>query len=212
MKRCLVIGAGGCGREVLSWALQMNQSEWKIAGFLDANPRALDGKSFPYAVVGDPSDWQPAEDDVFISGLGDPATRLRVCGEMKSRGGHFATLLHPSVIRALNTEIGEGCVLAPNVVVSANAVIESFVFVNIGASIGHDTRTGQGSTISSHCDLMANVVVGRACFLGSHASVLPGKKVGDGAIVGAGSAVIRNVPPGATVMGVPAQLLSKAKN
>ncbi len=195
MKRCLIVGAGGAGLEVLSWALHMDQTDWKIDGFLDSNPRALDSKNVPYRILGDPAAWEPAEDEVFIAGIGVSEARLRTCRGLESRGGTFVTVIHPSVIRGLNAQIGTGCILAPNVVVSANAVVEAFVYINIAASIGHDSHTGEGATISSHCDLMAGVSVGRGAFLGSHACILPNKKVGESAIVGAGSAVIRNVPP-----------------
>lgn len=205
-KRALVVGAGGAGREVLSWAVQMRQEEWQVAGFLDANPDA--SGDFPFRVLGDPADWQPAKDEVFIVGLGDPGVRLRVCGALKSRGARFVTVVHPSVIMAIDVKVGEGCILSPNVVVSACSRLGDFVFVNIAASIGHDARVGEGTTISAHCDIMGYVEIGRGCFLGSHAAILPKKKVGDGAIVGAGSAVVRNVAANTTVMGVPAQLLS----
>ncbi|HZL57397.1 MAG TPA: acetyltransferase [Bryobacteraceae bacterium] len=211
MKRCLVVGAAGCGREVLSWALHMKQQDWHIEGFLDADPLALEGTDFPYRVLGDPAGWTPAGDEVFIAGLGDPETRMRVCLGLKERGAEFVTVLHPTVVLALNVTIGEGCVLAPNVVVSANARLGKFILVNIAASIGHDSDTGDGSTVSCHCDVMGHVKIGRGCFLGSHASVLPGKRVGDGAIVGAGSAVTRHVAERTTVLGVPAQVLMPSR-
>lgn len=211
MKRCLVVGAGGFGREALSWALHVHDCDWKIAGFLDSNPLALDGKDFPYPILGDPATWVPAEDEVFIAGLGDPDTRMRVCGELKARGARFVTLIHPSVIRGVNADIAEGCVVAPNAVISANTKLESFVVVNIAASIGHDSHVGQGTTVSCHCDIMGYVSIGRCCFIGGHACILLGKKVGDHAIVGAGSTVVRNVPFRTTVMGVPAQVLVKAR-
>ena len=207
-KRCFVVGAGGAGREVLSWAVQMRQEEWQVEGLLDSNPNAIGPGEFPYPILGDSKTWVPAEDEVFIVGLGDPALRMQVCGDLKSRGARFVTVVHPSVIMALNVKIGEGCVLSPNVVVSTCSQLGDFVFVNIAASIGHDAKVGDGTTISAHCDVMGYVEIGRGCFLGSHASILPKKKVGDGAIVGAGSAVVRNVAPNTTVMGVPAQLLS----
>ena len=190
MKRCLVVGAGGCGREMLSWALHVDQAEWKIAGFLDANPKALSGTDFPYPILGDPDTWSPADDEVFIAGLGDPESRMRACGGLRTRGARFVTLIHPSVIQALGVRIGEGCVVAPNVVISANAQIDNFVLVNIAASIGHDSHVGEGTTVSCHCDVMGYVSIGQSCFIGSHACVLPNKKVGDYAIVGAGSAVV----------------------
>ena len=43
--------------------------------------------------------------------------------------------------------------------------------------------------------------------MGSHASVLPGVQVGDNAIVGAGAVCTKDVPTGATVIGVPARAI-----
>lgn len=207
MKKCLIVGAGGCGVEVLSWALQMRQNIWQVAGFLDVNPGALNSRNVEYEVLGNPDTWAPNENEVYISGIGDPSARMKVCDGLVSRGATFISVIHPSAITATNVTIGEGCVISPNVVISVNARLGRFVLVNIAATIGHDSITGDGSTISCHCDVMGHVSIGRECFLGSHAAILQGKKVGDRSIVGAGSSVVRNVPPGSTVMGVPAELL-----
>jgi len=44
-------------------------------------------------------------------------------------------------------------------------------------------------------------------FMGSRASIIPGKTVGSRAIVGAGAVVVRDVPAGVTVVGIPARIL-----
>lgn len=209
MKRCLIVGAGGFGREVLSWALAVSNPEWNIAGFLDLNTSALHGKNMPLGVIGDPSNWEPQADDIFLCGIGDSATRLRVCGELRERGARFVSVVHPTVTLGLNSSIGDGCVVAPHAVISVNATLASFVLVNIAASVGHDTVVEEGATISSHCDLMGHARLGRGAFMGSHSCVLPSISVGEFAIVGAGSAVVRKVASRTTVMGVPAQLLFK---
>ncbi len=209
MKKCLIVGAGGAGREALAWALAIRQSEWRIEGFLDANPGSLEGKNTGFPIVGNPSDWVPSSDEVFVSGLGDPATRLRLCGELARRGANFISIIHPSVTVAMETTIGVGCVIAPHAVVSVNVRIEPFVLINLAATLGHDSIVSEGATISCHCDVMGYAQVGRGAFLGSHACILPGVKVGEFAVVGAGSSVVRNVAARTTVMGVPAQLLFK---
>ena len=209
MKKCLIVGASGAGREALAWALAIRQNDWRIEGFLDSNPGSLEGKNTGYSVIGDPGNWVPSDDEVFVSGLGDPATRLRLCGDLARRGANFISIIHPSVTVAMETTIGAGCVIAPHAVVSVNVRVEPFVLINVAASLGHDSVVSEGATISSHCDVMGYAHVGRGVFLGSHACILPGVKVGEFAVVGAGSSVVRNVAARTTVMGVPAQLLFK---
>ncbi len=48
------------------------------------------------------------------------------------------------------------------------------------------------------------VRIGRNVWLGAHVVVLKGVTIGDGAVIGAGAVVTKDVPPGATVAGVPA--------
>ncbi|MFC7154638.1 acyltransferase [Halomarina halobia] len=52
---------------------------------------------------------------------------------------------------------------------------------------------------------LGDVVVGERAMIGAKAVVLPGVTIGAGAQVGANSLVVEDVPPGETVVGVPAE-------
>lgn len=51
-------------------------------------------------------------------------------------------------------------------------------------------------------------VIGNDVFIGAGAKILGPVSIGDGAIIGANSLVIKDVPPGATAIGVPAKNLN----
>jgi acetyltransferase-like isoleucine patch superfamily enzyme len=56
-------------------------------------------------------------------------------------------------------------------------------------------------------EVVRETVIGKRAFIGVNSTILPGVRVGEKAIVGAGSVVSKDVPPGATVAGVPARLI-----
>ncbi|CAK8723204.1 MAG: sugar O-acyltransferase, sialic acid O-acetyltransferase NeuD family [Candidatus Electronema aureum] len=207
MKKLIIIGAGGFGREVLCWALdcQTVQNDWRVYGFLDENLRALQGFDCPCQLVGYPSSYIPAQDEVFICAIGDPRIKLSICEIFMSRGAQFINLIHPTALIGLNNKIGQGCIFCPRSAITTNVTLGDFVTINAYSGIGHDAVLGKGVTLSAYCDVTGNAVLGEGVFLGSHAVVLPSAKVGDYAIVGAGSVVLKTVKAGVTVMGVPAK-------
>ena len=202
--RLLIIGAGGFGREVLQWAEDVqNQIEvdWEVAGFLDANSKALEDFEIDLPVLGSPETWQPLPEDRFVCAIGDPTIRLRICRELQNRGAEFVSLVHPSAIVGSRCRIGVGTILCPGVTVTVDATVGDFVILNVRSCVGHDACVGDGCTVNDFCDITGNAKLGEGVFLGSHSSVTPSASVGDFARVGAGSVVVRRVRSRTTVMG-----------
>jgi sugar O-acyltransferase (sialic acid O-acetyltransferase NeuD family) len=207
LRNLIIIGAGGFGRETLAWARQSTEHEvsWRIAGFIDDNLEALAGKQTPARVLGRVADYQPRSDDLFICAIGRPAIRRQVQETIEGRGGMFANVVHRTVVFADNVSLGRGVLLCPYVIVSANATIGDGVAVNLHSSVDHDASVGRWSQINFHCDITGGVVLEDEVFMGSHASILPGVRVGARAVIGAAALVNRDIPPGATAIGVPAR-------
>ena len=210
MKSVLIVGAGGFGRELLSWCTHDPQysTEWAVTGFLDDNPKALEGYDVSVGVIGSVADYRPRPDHELLCAIGRPVVKRRVVEMLKSKGARFRPDVHPTVVRGGRVWLGEGVVLCPGVILTCDIVLGDFVMFNCCDSSGHDVRVGSFSTISGHCDLTGFVAVGEGVFLGSGARVIPGIKVGDDATVGAGSTVIMHVAAGSTVMGIPARPLT----
>jgi acetyltransferase-like isoleucine patch superfamily enzyme len=89
--------------------------------------------------------------------------------------------------------------------VNAAAEIGRGVIVNTSASVDHDCRVGEFAHLAPGSVLGGEVVVGARAFVGLGARILPCVTIGEEAVVGAGAVVLRDVPPGATVVGVPAR-------
>lgn len=210
MRKLVIIGAGGFGREVLAWAEQSVefQRDWTIKGFIDDNLDALVGKKPKAELLGTIRDYQPNPEDVFVCALGQPEPK-RKCSELiLSRGGELTRLTHRTAILGHNVDLSDGVILCPYVVVSANNRLGRCVAVDTHSTINHDAKVGDWTQISCYCDLTAAVEIGGSVFLGSHVSVVPGVKIGEGAYVGAGTIVIRDVEAGAKMVGVPARRIN----
>ncbi len=97
------------------------------------------------------------------------------------------------------------------------AKIESGIIIDhgMGVVIGSTAFVGKGTILYHGVTLGSKKIekgkrhptVGRNVFVGNHASILGDIKVGDHAVIGAHSVVLSNVPPFATVAGIPARIV-----
>jgi serine O-acetyltransferase len=105
-----------------------------------------------------------------------------------------------------------GIEIHPGAVLGARVFIDHGMGVVIGetAEVGDDCTIYQGVTLggtSLHRGQKRHPTLGRGVVVGAGAKVLGGFSVGDGAKVGSNSVVVKEVPAGATVVGVPGRLL-----
>lgn len=212
MKRLVIIGAGGFGREVLEWAQHSTayRREWEIAGFLDDRPDCLERFSnCPVPVIGNTRDYQPRKDQVFLCAIGIPRLREEMRRRFEQKGAVFTRLIHESCVIGSRVDLSPGVILCPGVVLTCDIHVGANTAVNVNTAIGHDAAIGTDCQISSFCDITGYVKLGDRVLLGSRASIIPGRHVGDRSVVGAGSVVVVNVPADVTVFGNPARLLTR---
>lgn len=123
------------------------------------------------------------------------------------------------------TRIGTFVEIQHGAAVGARCKIQSHTFICDGVTIGDEVFVGHGVMFVNDNRPAATAADGRlqtaadwTCLrtvvedgasLGSGAVILGGVRIGAGALVGAGAVVTRDVPPHATVAGVPARVLAR---
>lgn len=80
----------------------------------------------------------------------------------------------------------------------------SHVYIGYGVNLGHDTIIHDFASVMPGAAIGGSCEIGEGAMIGANATILQNLTVGDAAQVGAGAVVIDDVPPGATVVGVPA--------
>lgn len=202
MTALIIVGAGGFGRQVLSYALELGLD---VSGFVDDDPHALDGTETELPVLGTTETLASRSDHEFVVAVGDPAARRRLAHAVTAIGGRLRTLVHPSAVVDRTASIGIGCIICPFVMVGTSARVGQNVLVNAHATAAHDSIVGADSVLAPFAALNGHVSLGEGVFVGTHASLLPGVRVGDFAKVSAGSVVHADVESGSLVAGNPAQ-------
>lgn len=189
----LILGAGTFAETVSEWCRACGI---QVVGFVvDVGPK-------PDTLAGLPVWWAGAVPPRFYAGgIFSPKREGLVA---KLNGYRFVKVMHPDASVAQTAGIDVGTVVGPGAVVDRRAHLEKHVVVNRGCLIGHHVHIREFATLGPGANLAGNVEVGRGALIGMGACVLPGLSIGAGAIVGVGSVVVRDVPPGTTVMGVPA--------
>ena len=111
-------------------------------------------------------------------------------------------------------DIGAGSIISPFVTITSNVKIGKSFHANLYSYVGHDCDIGDFVTFSPGVKCSGNVKISNNVFIGTGATILPGKAnkpitIGENSIVGAGAVVTKNVPNNVTVIGNPAQILTK---
>ena len=210
-KSIIIFGSGGKGRSVLDTSRAGNR---EVYGFIDSTKEVNQIINDTKVLGGEDllDDRELLNSFEFIVAISDQNRRKQIATKILDGGGTLGVVIHPSAIVSPYAEIGGGTVISPFVYLGANAMIGQYCLISGHATVGHDVtfedgvQIGPGAILDGwvYCEERANVYTG--------AIVVPRVRIGARTVVGAGAVVLKDVPVGVTVVGVPARILDNSKS
>lgn len=212
MKNLIIIGAGGFAREV-SWLVDdINDAEekWNLIGFIDDNTDVYGKKLNGYDVLGGLDYLKCKSEIYYVCAIANVKARKEVVERCDELGFKAATLIHPSVISSKKyNEIGKGCIICANSIITVNVKLGNHVIVNLDCTIGHDVIIEDFVTIYPSVNVSGNCTIGELVELGTGAKIIQGKSIGNNTKIGAGSVVIKDIEADCTAVGSPAKVIKR---
>jgi sugar O-acyltransferase (sialic acid O-acetyltransferase NeuD family) len=216
MRKIAIYAAGGFGREVLTLINQINKSEesYEFIGFYDdgiSKGELVNG----YKVLGGMEELNRVEDALdIVFAIGNPSSKQKVIKLVNNTNINFPTLIHPNVIIGdINfVSIGKGTIITAGCILTTNILVGDFVILNLGCTVGHDTKIGSYSSFMPSVNISGEVLIAEKVYVGTGAKIINQLEIGENAIIGAGAVVSKSIPPNCTAVGIPAKPIKFHEN
>jgi len=122
----------------------------------------------------------------------------------------------PGAVIGRDGNICSHCFIENKVVVGDRVTVKCGVQLWDGVTLEDDVFVGSNATFTNDMKPRSRnaaaqlipTLVKKGATIGANATILPGLTIGEGAMVGAGAVVTKDVPPGCTVVGNPARIVS----
>ena len=207
--KVVIIGAGGHATVVCDALLSGSAVE--VVGFVGAaegGSRTLLGLPVFSSIdeVGDVTALS------FVAAVGDNQMRRQEFERVRALGASPVNAIHPAAILSSRCRLGSGVMAMAGAIVNVGATIGDNVILNTACSVDHHCHVGSHAHIAPGVRLAGNVTIGELALIGAGAVILPGITVGAGCTIGSGAVVTKDVPPGCTVVGIPARTVPEKKS
>jgi sugar O-acyltransferase (sialic acid O-acetyltransferase NeuD family) len=199
MKKLIIVGASGFGREV-AWIVERINDEtpsFEILGFSDDAEDRREGVCGVYPLLGPIEAAAVKAGGVgFFCAVGNNRARQTLMARALSAGLEPVTLVDREAVLAPGVELGRGCFIGVGSVVSVGTKMGDGVIVNHQVTVGHDVTLGDFAQLCPGVRVSGGSTLGEGALMGSNACTIPCVRIGAWATVGAGAAALRDVQEG----------------
>jgi sugar O-acyltransferase (sialic acid O-acetyltransferase NeuD family) len=208
MKKIVIYGAGGFGKEVLWLIENINAScndYWKILGFVDDIKSEEFVGGFP--ILGNKSWFEQNKEKIYVAcAVGDSQSRYDMYKFLEKFSNiSYTYLIDPSVVMGNNLHIEDKTIICHGCNIMSDAHICEGVVINIRSAIGHDSYLSPYCTCLVHTIIAGGVKIGTLSTIGSGSFIKEGISVGDSVKVAPLSSVLKDILKSGVYSGNPAR-------
>ena len=207
--KSIIIGAGTYGEVYLAYLQEVGVD---VIGFLDDDPNVQNKLIKDIPVLGPASILPFLKESHGVEAvycpLGNNRLRVKFLSEAIELGYKTPNYIHPSVTLSPRVKLGKGVYILLGANIMPDTKIEDFVMISMGVNIAHHNILKTGTFLSTGCNFGASIVAEPYTYCGIGSTIMTGLHVlGIDCLIGAGAVVIKDVPDGAIMAGVPAKIL-----
>lgn len=196
----IILGAGGCAREVRIWAEDCGMKVDYFFNSLGHGIEYVDGLEVLTSL--------PRNDAFYVVAVGDPKLREKLHLLAQAQGLRLCDpIVHPKSFVGRNVCIGKGSIICPGVVLTTNINVGRNTIIHYNATVGHDVVIGDSCMVAPGANISGNCYIERRTYIGANAVIREKTSVGEDSVLGAGSVLVKHLPAREVWAGNPARKL-----
>ncbi|MBF0597495.1 PglD-related sugar-binding protein [Faecalibacter rhinopitheci] len=184
-------------------------SGYKVVGLLHYNHELVGQERWGFPIVSQTDDFLNNNISYlnFALSMGDNQIRKDVFEKIRTKGGNFPNLIHPSAVVSRFSSLEIGVQVHANSTIQSDVLIKQNSIISYGVGITHNVEVGEHCYIAGYSIIGAYTKVYNNVFVGMGTVTVSGKVtyIGENAYIGAGSLVINNIEQNSKVYGRPAK-------
>jgi sugar O-acyltransferase (sialic acid O-acetyltransferase NeuD family) len=171
MTPLLIFPCGGNSIEALDC---IDESKYRVIGFVDDNPEKIGKKYFDIEVF-DRTAFECFPDAKVLACIGSPYNfkkRGEIIASLGVAKERFVNIIHPSAKVSKFATIGTNCLIMAGVVISANAKIGDNVIILPNSVVHHDVVIKNNVFIAGGVVICGGVIINENCFIGAGVNII----------------------------------------